>query len=35
MNASHMMEFGDWLKHRSINDSWITVAQHNVTEYDS
>ena len=32
MNAKGMMEFGDWLKRRSMDESWITVAQHDVTE---
>ena len=29
-----MMEFDGWLKRRSMGESWITVAQHDVTERD-
>lgn len=29
-----MLEFDGWLMRRSINESWITVAQHDVTERD-
>ena len=34
MNAKRMMEFDGWLKRRSMKKSWITVAQHDVTERD-
>ena len=27
-----MIEFDDWLEHRSMDESWTTVAQHDVTE---
>ena len=29
-----MMEFDGWLKSRSMDKSWVTVAQHDVTERD-
>ena len=34
MNAKSMIEFDDWLNRRSMDESWITVAQHDVTERD-
>lgn len=34
VDAKPMIEFDDWLKRRSMDESWITVAQHDVTERD-
>ena len=34
MNAKSMMEFDGWLKRRSMDESWIAVAQHDATERD-
>lgn len=34
MDAKPMLEFDGWLMRRSSDESWITVAQHSVTERD-
>ena len=34
MQPNPTMIFDDWLKHKSMDKSWITVAQHDVTERD-
>ena len=34
MDVKHTISFNDWLKRRSMDKSWITVAQHDVNERD-
>ena len=32
MNVKHVIEFDYWLRHRSKNESWVVVAQYDVTK---